>query len=157
MYEPGIVIREASNEDVNKLELLVKRFYLFNEEFNPFMELSDNYDEIVIDTLEKRLGENNIFLVAVVEGDIAGYVYGVIESNPLLRMGKMAVIKELYVLPIYRNMGVASKLLEEFSSRILKMGVPLVGAEFPTSNDIAKKFYEKNGFKEFRSIYIRVL
>ncbi len=157
MYEPGIVIREASNEDVNKLVLLVKRFYLFNEEFNPFMELSDNYDEIVMDTLEKRLGKDNIFLVAVVEGDVAGYVYGVIESNPLLRMGKMAVIKELYVLPIYRNMGVASKLLEEFSSRVVKMGVPLVGAEFPTSNDIAKKFYEKNGFKEFRSIYIRVL
>jgi len=157
MYEPGIVIRPATKDDLEKLVDMVRRFYLFNEEFNPFMELSDKYDEMVLNILESRISDDCIFLIAIHDGEVAGYVYGVIESNALLRIGKIAIIKELYVSPIYRNRGVASRLLEEFSTQVKNRGVQVVGAEFPSSNYIAKNFYEKNGFKEFRSIYMRVL
>ena len=157
MYEPGTVVRPATRDDLEKLVDMVRRFYLFNEEFNPFMELSDKYDKVVLNILENRLSGDSIFLVAIHDGEVAGYVYGVIESNSLLRIGKIAIIKELYVSPIYRNRGVASRLLEEFSAQVKNMGVQVVGAEFPSSNYIARNFYEKNGFKEFRSIYMKVL
>lgn len=157
MYEPGIVIRPVEKDDLPKLVDMVKRFYLFNEEFNPFMELSEKYSEFVLGVLEERLSNDSIFLVAINDEEIAGYVYGVIEINKLLRIGKIALIKELYVSPIYRNRGIASRLLEEFSLQVRKEDVQVVAAEFPASNYIARNFYEKNGFKEFRSIYMKVL
>ncbi len=157
MYEPGIVVRPASRDDLEKLVDMVRRFYLFNEEFNPFMELSDKYEGVVLNILESRLSEDSIFLVAIHDEEVAGYVYGIIENNALLRIGKIAIIKELYVSPIYRNRGVASRLLEEFSAQVKNTGVQVIGAEFPSSNYIARNFYEKNGFKEFRSIYMKVL
>lgn len=157
MYEPGIVVRSVTREDLEKLVGMVRRFYLFNEEFNPFMELSDKYGNVVLNVLEGRLSEGSIFLVAIQDEEIAGYIYGIIENNDLLRIGRIAIIKELYVSPIYRNRGVASRLLEEFSTQVRNAGVQVIGAEFPSSNYIAKNFYEKNGFKEFRSIYMKVL
>ncbi len=157
MYEPGIVVRRVSPNDLDRLIDLVRRFYLFNEEFNPLMELTEKYHEVARQVLESRLGEGNIFLLADHDGEIAGYVYGVVEENMLLRLGSVAVVKELYVAPLYRNRGVATQLLNEFSSTARSMGVSIVAAEFPSANYVARNFYEKNGFKEFRSIYMKVL
>lgn len=155
MYEPRIIIRRASEADVESIATLVVRFYMFNEEFDPAMEVSEDIKGKAIDIVRRRIESKELVLVATQEGKIVGYVYGVVTENPLLARKKIGVLKELYVIPEERGRGVATVLIENAMKELSSMGVSYVAVEFPTRNIVARKFYEKLGFREYMSIYLK--
>ena len=54
----------------------------------------------------------------------------------------------MFTHPDYRGIGVASSLFEETFSELERIGIKKIFLEVRKSNRVAKKLYEKLGFKE---------
>jgi ribosomal protein S18 acetylase RimI-like enzyme len=155
VYEPGIVVREAQPGDAREIAALIVRFYMLNEEFDPAWTAVESVE--AAERLAKRAieAEDEVVLVAEVGGVIAGVARAVLVDEPMLSNSPLAVLKELYVKPEYRRRGIASKLVEEAFNHLKKLGAKVLAAEFPSQNEVAERFYEKLGFRPFKSVYIR--
>jgi Acetyltransferases len=155
VFEPGLVIRRATEADVESLATLIRRFYMFNEEFDPAMETADNVRRVALDMAKARVAGGDLILVASYEGKLVGYVYGSVVENPLLARRKIGVLKELYVTPEERGRGIATALIESAMNELSKMEIRYVAVEFPSRNVVAQKFYEKLGFRPYMSVYLK--
>lgn len=90
--------------------------------------------------LESQLtGEGHVFLVALYDGEAAGYV------------GMTYVLDEGYisnvaVAPEYRRHGAGNALIAALKSRAEKLGLAFLTLEVRRSNAPAAALYEKHGF-----------
>ncbi|MEM4620725.1 MAG: GNAT family N-acetyltransferase [Desulfurococcaceae archaeon] len=155
MYESRIAIRKPVESDIRSLAQLILRFYMFNEEFDPSMEVAGDANSAALKLSESRVRGEGLTLVADINGRVVGYVYGTITENLMLARRRIGLLKELYVVPEERGRGVASMLIEYAMRELSKQGIKYVAVEFPTLNIIAEKFYEKLGFRKFTSIYLK--
>lgn len=80
------------------------------------------------------------FIVAEINGFIAGYVVGFLASENTGRIFSLAI------LPKYQNMGIGSALLKEIIDVFRKMKVSEIILEVRAGNKKAKRFYQKHGF-----------
>jgi len=155
MHEPGVVIREATESDVEEAARLIVRFYMFNEEFDPAWASREDLERAASIVKEALEDPNTILLVAEFEGSIIGLVRAVIVEEPMLENSPIGVLKELYVKPEHRRRGVATRLVEEVNEILHRRGAKALAAEFPSRNSVAEAFYEKLAFRPFKSVYIR--
>ncbi len=156
MYEPGLSIRKLAENDVASAAKLVARFYRFNEEFDPAYSTVDKLEEAALNYVEQALGDpSSLILGAYWDGKLVGIAHVKITSNPLLKNGRLGLLKELYVLPRYRRRGIASKLINDAKTTLEEAGVSILAAEFPALNDVALSFYRKHGFRPLTSIFIQ--
>jgi ribosomal protein S18 acetylase RimI-like enzyme len=155
MYEPGIVIREAREEDIKKIAPMVIRFYRFNEEFDPAWSTKDLSLDDVEKILKERLAAGDIILFAEVEDKAVGFLRAEINENPFLEKGRIVVVKELYVKPEFRRRGIAKRLINEVESLLRKYDAKMLAAELPALNVIANAFYKNLGFRNYLSVYIK--
>ena len=158
MYEAGVTIRRPKKGDEADLALLIYRFYLFNEEFDPAWSLSDNAKDSAITEAARLVSQREngeIVLVAEINGSLVGYVRGFIRTLPLLSEGSIAVISELYVKPGFRGRGVGKLLIDAFSDEARRMNASRIAAEVPSQNIVAEKFYEKLGFRKFMITFVK--
>ena len=156
MYEPGLSIRRVSQDDVAVAAKLIARFYRFNEEFDPAYSTVDDLEEEALKYLEQALDDqSSLVLGAYWDGKLVGIAHAVITNIPLLKNGRMGLLKELYVMPRYRRRGIASKLIEETKTALDEAGVLILAAEFPALNEVALSFYSKHGFRPLTSIFIQ--
>ncbi|BAA79345.1 putative acetyltransferase [Aeropyrum pernix K1] len=157
MYERGVHVRPPRPGDKEVLAELIYRFYMLNEEFDPLWTLKDDAKEAAAAEAEKIVagGGGEIVLVAQVAEEVVGYIRGYIREMPLLANGRMAVVKEIYVKPQARRLGLGSLLLERFSEEARRLGARAVAGEFPAQNAIAHRFYERLGFRSFMYTMIK--
>lgn len=155
MYEPAIVVRKPLEEDLEALANLIKRFYLFNEEFDPAWAVADNLDQAVLERAKAYINGEGLTLVAVLDKGPVGYLHAEVKENPLLATRKLGVITELYVTPSMRKRGIATRLVEEAQNAMAEMGITHIAAEFPSKNFVAESFYRKLKFRSYSSIYLR--
>ena len=155
MYEPSIIVRGPREDDLESLLKLLERYYMFNEEFDPALEMATDFREKAMDVLRRRIAGEGLTLLAEQDGRIVGYLYAVIEEDKLLNRGKICIIRELYVSPESRETGVASRLISELIRMLDRMDVRHIAAVFPTENYVAESLYDKLGFRRHMYIYLR--
>ena len=156
MYEPTVHIRKPLEQDVEQLAGLILRFYRFNEEFDPVYSVAEDAEEQARRLASEYVSRRDLIVfVADFEGRVVGYVKGEVRETPMLNVRKLGVLSELYVLPTHRNMGVATRLIEEAAAHLSGRGVWYLAVEFPTINYVAERFYRKMGFRPYTSIYLR--
>lgn len=88
----------------------------------------------------------NGFLVAELEEKIVGYVIG------FLRWGATGHILALAVDPPYRRRGIGSTLMADILERLRREGGKDVRLEVRASNQTAREFYRKLGFKRKKMV-----
>lgn len=90
---------------------------------------------------DAALKEANIYLVAELDGEVAGYAgaWGVFGE---------ADITNVCVAPKYRKMGIADKLLNELLDIGRENNIDVFFLEVRESNQPAISLYEKNGFRK---------
>ena len=93
------------------------------------------------DMLRTQLRDGHLFLAAVEDGDVLGYV------------GLMYVLDEGYisniaVSPRHRRQGVAGALLEELARRCRTRKLRFMTLEVRAGNTPALALYEKHGFRQ---------
>lgn len=84
--------------------------------------------------------ENTIYLVSIVDGEIAGYC-------GLLCVLDEGDITNVAVKDSFRKRGVASRMLQELLDRASKRGITAFTLEVRESNAAAIALYEKLGFE----------
>ncbi|KYH38259.1 MAG: alanine acetyltransferase [Candidatus Bathyarchaeota archaeon B23] len=84
----------------------------------------------------------HLFLVAVVDGRVVGYVMGEMEG------AKVGHVINIAVHEAYRRRGVGTRLMEELERRFGELGAEGVKLEVREGNEEARAFYRGLGYVE---------
>ncbi len=94
--------------------------------------------------MEDRIGRDDVKVFVAVKNDRpVGYVYCQIREDSRARWGTHASIRNISVLPEYREMGVGSALMARALDFLRKNSVQKLG----TVTETAEGFYKKMGFR----------
>ena len=90
-----------------------------------------------------------VFLVADREGvGPVGFLIGTVEKEiPIYRLKEYGFIHDLWVEPDYRNEGLARQLVMLAVERFGEIGVQQVRLDTAGPNDVARKLFERCGFR----------
>lgn len=90
---------------------------------------------------------DSLFLVAVLDERLAGYVLGPIETR---RVPPAGHIDSIAVLPQAQRRGIGSRLLRSFLEQARQHGCELVTLEVSTANEAGLAFFARHGFHKVR-------
>ena len=91
--------------------------------------------------------------VAMVDGDIVGFVTFGLMRDQFERIGGDGVVHNLYVKPASRNRGIGTALLERAESILADRGADYIRLEVLLSNHRAATFYQEHGYTPYRTTY----
>jgi ribosomal protein S18 acetylase RimI-like enzyme len=150
------LIREIRDGETEKGAELVARLKRLNGEFDPLLKTSDNVEADSLRSLKDAVSEkNNLVLVAFEGPKLVGIVKAILRDRIFYEPRKEGAIVEFYILPEFRRGSLGRELFDAVVSRLEKRGAVLITAEFPSQNEIAKKFYTKLGFRSLTNVYAR--
>lgn len=87
--------------------------------------------------------------LAVVDGEIAGYLAGRINVQGSYVTESLAEIDNMFINQNYRRYGVGSKLVETFKQACRQHNIKELKVTASAKNNNALNFYRKNGFNDF--------
>ena len=155
-------LRAATEADVEALAPLLVRLKRLNEEFDPLLHVRPDVEARAVEVLKADL-KNPRAVVLAAEGlgadkqRVVGVVRAQVRERLFYAPELEGVILDIYLLPIYRRHGMGEYLLRETVEHLRAKGAGLVTAEFPTQNEIAGKFYLKQGFRPITALHARPL
>lgn len=89
-----------------------------------------------------------VVLVAIVDGEVAGYLYGTVEPRDWnLLLDEHGMVHDLVVDERFRGRGVARALLGEGMARLEAMGAPRIVLHTALGNAPAQALFESLGFR----------
>ncbi len=92
---------------------------------------------------------DTLFLVAVQESHVAGYIVGPVD---LWRNPPAAHIDSIAVLPETQKAGIGSLLLQSFTDQVRGQGCARVTLEVSTANEAGLAFFTQHGFYGIRGL-----
>jgi len=96
---------------------------------------------------EFLLRPESFAFVAEDDGKAVGYVIGYYdESHFMWDTGRIGHVDSFYVLPETRGQGVGRRLMDAAYTAMRKAGASTVALEMVADNEVAQRFYEKEGF-----------
>lgn len=120
------------------LTMLIKTEKSYIENIKDDFVITLNYENIY-------KNDDNYLYFATINGKIVGYLFGYI-INDYINKSPVAKLDALYVLKEYRNMNIATKLIEDFKLWCQKNNIAYINVTVWSENIIAKKLYMKHGF-----------
>lgn len=137
-----IELIEANAQNVSVanelLTMLIKTEKSYIENIKDDFVITKHYEEIY-------KNDDNYLYFASVDGKIAGYLFGYI-INDYINKSLEAKLDALYVLKEYRNMNIATKLIEDFKLWCQKNNITYINVTVWQDNIVAKHLYLKHGF-----------
>jgi ribosomal-protein-alanine acetyltransferase len=127
----SIVIRAPRREEMDRLLMIERRCFrshrFTNEEFEYHFA-----------------NPSSIFAVVAYGERIVGYIAGVASHNSRDRIAK---VYSMAVLPQWRRLGIASKLLDYFEREAIKRGCRRAKLEVRRTNRSARSLYDRTGYQ----------
>ncbi len=90
-----------------------------------------------------------ISLLAKVNGEVAGFIIGLVENHGTIRVGHVYTID---VAVKHRRRRVGVKLLKEMEEAFLNRGVGTIYLEVRADNEAAKRLYRMQGYVEIEPL-----
>jgi ribosomal protein S18 acetylase RimI-like enzyme len=144
-----INIREINEKDLNQVVELIVRLKSVNEELDPNFKVVSNIYEVVTNYVKESINNDKVvLLVAEDENDktIAGIIRFIIIDRLFYEPRIKAEITDFYVKPIYRRKKLGVMLLQKAIEYAKLKGAGILTAIYPSGNEIADSFYDKQGF-----------
>ncbi len=149
-----IKIRKATIEDAEMLTALAYQTF-----WDAFHEHPKNAPDDLADYMAKAFSfeqikselsdEKNIFLIAEIESEAAGYAKLIVGSREKpIRAEKPIELARLYSHQKFLGKGVGADLMEECFSTAKKLGCDVMWLGVWEFNPRAQRFYEKHGFRQ---------
>ncbi len=157
-----IHLRPARTSDIAQLVPLILRLKRLNEEFDPLLKVRPDAEERATEILRHDISDPEALVLAA-EGagtdkdKVVGVVRARVRERPFYSPEKEGVILDIYLLPLYRRRGVGEYLLQELSASLKAKGAGVLTAEFPVQNEIAIRFYTKQGFRPITTLHGRTM
>jgi ribosomal protein S18 acetylase RimI-like enzyme len=125
--------------------------------FNLYPEFFKEYNYETIKEFFKRIIDKPNFTFLLLENDkrYIGYAWLEIKEyseNEFKRHYKSVYLHQLSIIEEERNKGFGSKLMEKITEIAETNNIRKIELDYWYSNDIAKDFYHKNGYKKYREI-----
>ncbi len=113
--------------------------------FTHFLQLEDvkGVDHSFESVYDKLISPQSVVVLAVNNQSIIGYV---IAEPTLYDMQNLLHIYYIYVIPSFRNKGVATRLLKMVENYAHWIGINRISLTYDTYNDNLTKFYRDNHF-----------
>ena len=128
---------ELATRNIFKFAQIVFRHFLYLTE----VKSADHSIESIYDRI---LSPQSTIIFAMNNGSIIGYL---IAEPTLHNMENLMHIYYLYVIPAFRNKGVATYLLTLIEKYANDIGIEILSLTYDTYNDKLTKFYNKNNFR----------
>ncbi|MDA4111703.1 MAG: GNAT family N-acetyltransferase [Thaumarchaeota archaeon] len=151
-----VVIRDIKTEEIGRAAELIAKLKRLNGEFDPLLKTAEKLDDDALRTVKKAMAnEDSVVLVASSSGRVVGVVKADIKDRTYYEPRIEGAIVEFYILPEFRRGSLGRDLLSSITDRLKKKGAELITAEFPSQNEIAKRFYTKLGFRSLTNVYAK--
>jgi GNAT superfamily N-acetyltransferase len=145
------MIEKATLEDINELCSLLAVLFNQEAEFKADPDLQARGLRTILSNPE--LG---IILIARRNDKAVGMVNLLFTVSTALG-AKVAILEDMVVLPTERGFGMGSQLLNEAISTAREQGCKRLTLLTDSDNDIAQRFYEKQGFVKSPMLPFRLL
>jgi GNAT superfamily N-acetyltransferase len=143
-------VRAANLSDMPEVVSMVKKSGALHQDW-------DSAKFGVIDDFAAQYGEwlselsgdpSSIFLVAVMNRHVVGYLVGTVDQAiPLYRVREYGYVRDVWVENEYRGAGMGRKLVDAALERFIALGVEQVRLETATANGSARSFFAGCGFR----------
>lgn len=151
-----ILIREIKRDEATKAAQLIARLKRLNGEFDPLLKTTDSLDDEARKAIEIAISSSDsIVVVALMDSKVVGIVKADVKDRKFYEPRKEGAIDEFYILPEFRRGNLGKDLLSSITEILKKKGAELITAEFPSQNEIAKRFYTKLGFRSLTNVYAK--
>ena len=153
-----IGIRALRQEDIDEACDLVVRLKRLNSEFDPLLKITPGIEREARRSVRESISDQNcVILVAFQKstGKIVGLLKSMMRDRIFYEPRKEGLIIEFYILPEFRRESLGQVLIASMVKNLEKRGADLIAAEFPSQNEIAKKFYTKLGFRSLTNVYAK--
>ena len=97
--------------------------------------------------------ETRFVLVAVRGPKVVGVLRAEMRRRIFYRPAEEGFITDFYILPEYRRKALGNRILNSAVSELKSRGAKLIVADFPSQNEIARRFYTKRGFRPLTELY----
>jgi len=132
-------IKKVSIEELDDLVMLFDQYMVFYKQPSAPSKYREYLNERLI------ANEASVFIAYSTDGDPVGFVLNY-HSFSSVSLGRVVVLNDLFIVPKYRNLGVAGGLID--SSISLAKNTSAIRVELATAidNSSAQSLYEKVGF-----------
>ena len=140
-------IRVAKSDDLARIqELSLELLKKEQKEYDSLLDLDGFFDGVGISR------EDGYVFVAVVDGEIVGYMCGglaKVGSFGRLPGVVVAEIETFFVLEKFRSLGIGKRLHGKFVEWVKGKSADKMRLDVHPENELAIKFYRENGFKDY--------
>lgn len=144
-----ITIRKGDLEDIENIKKCLIVSWVNHAKKSPSLMSVERMKKSDIDGYYKKAfsNPNSYTLVAEVDNNFAGFIRADIKEIELFfKDNKIIYLDDTFVLPKYRKMGIAKKLLNEVEEIAKKKKIKRLQARVYTFNKITQKMLKKLNF-----------
>ncbi|RFS15070.1 GNAT family N-acetyltransferase [Emticicia sp. C21] len=141
----NITVRAAQKDDIETLLTFEQGIVEAERPFDSTLKEGEIHYYDLIQLIENPEAE---VVVAEIDGELVGSGYALIkEAKSYLKHTHYAYLGFMYVKPQHRGQGVNKAILEALKEWAISRNIREIRLEVYDDNTIAKKAYEKAGFK----------
>lgn len=141
----NITVRAAQKDEIVTLLTFEQGIVAAERPFDSTLKEGEIHYYDLIHLIESPEAE---VVVAEIDGELVGSGYALIkEAKPYLKHTHYAYLGFMYVKPQYRGQGVNKAILEALKQWSVSQNIREIRLEVYDENTVAKKAYEKAGFK----------
>ena len=126
------------------------------------VERKENYKDMYIPYLLDQASQNHgqIYFLEV-DQKVVGVVVGIVKKTESPRTSETKIkisgsVLELYIKPAYQNFGFGRILMKHIEDCLTNKGCEIITVEAFYSNEKARKFYEKIGYKPRNIAFMKI-
>jgi GNAT superfamily N-acetyltransferase len=140
-----LIVRAARVEEIATLLSFEQGIVKAERPFDNTLKEGEIHYYDLIHLIESPIAE---VIVAEIDGELVGSGYALIkEAKPYLKHTHYAYLGFMYVKPEYRGQGINKAILEALKQWAISRNIREIRLEVYEDNIVAKKAYEKAGFK----------
>jgi len=155
-----MILRKPNNKDFEAYQKLEIEFYLHHKPYGTLLQDIDPRKRNLKKEFASLINDKNTFFRFVeVNGEIAGYIYGIIQKIGENEKGwkKIGDLNSIIVLKKFRNKGLAKFMTKKFFSWLKSKKIQYVEASCNVKNNNIIKFNKNIGFQEQHIKFGRLL
>lgn len=144
------VIRDMTPEDLDAVSLLAEQLVLLHHSWDTTRffttpDVAKGYRRY----FQSQLGEQGVLLLtAEVEGVVAGYLFGTLESRDWAKLlDAHGAVHDVFVSAAHRRHGVAQALMVEAKARFAKLGARQVVLYSASANAEGQALFKRLGYR----------
>lgn len=141
----NLIVRPAQKDEIDTLIEFEQGIVAAERPFDSTLKEGEIHYYDLIHLIESPIAE---VVVAEMDGELVGSGYALIkEAKPYQKHTHYAYLGFMYVKPEYRGQGINKAILDALKQWAISKNIKEIRLEVYDENLVAKKAYEKAGFK----------